>query len=97
MAWQAWKIDRALDDPETIHVRPRADTRWHPLDGGCWCGPQHEDLTDGGRPDGAFLARLVLHQPADGREPVGRVEYVTEGPTVLWDGTRIDPDPDPGA
>lgn len=92
MAWQPWKIDRAFDDPQAIHVRPRADLRWHPLNPRCWCRPRTEDLTDGGKPGGAFLARLVTHQPADGREPLERVEYVTEGPTVLWDGGRVGPE-----
>lgn len=58
-----WKTDPSFDATE-LHIRPRADTRWHPLDAGCWCGP----LVKGEATDGEGVAQVYVHRPADGRE-----------------------------
>lgn len=58
-----WKIDTDLEG-EYIHIRPRADIWWHPLDTGCWCDPVEKaaETSDGG------IVLTYLHNAADGRE-----------------------------
>ena len=59
----AWKIDTSFDG-EAVHIRPRADLRWHPLDPACWCTPEQQTPEPA---DGATLPTYV-HQAADGRD-----------------------------
>ena len=59
----AWKVDTSFDD-EVIHIRPRGDLWWHPLDVGCWCEPEERAPE---RPDGR-LVLVYVHRAADGRE-----------------------------
>jgi hypothetical protein len=54
-----WKTDRGIADPSEVHVRPRDDLMWHPLDMHCVCGPRVEH-----RPPGW----VVIHHSLDGRE-----------------------------
>jgi len=75
-----WKVQRAITDPDEIHIRPRNDRRWHPPAADCWCGPKAENLGCGAG------HRLVTHQAADGRTPLGRVDGVEEGPVDRWAG-----------
>jgi hypothetical protein len=50
-----------------LHVIPDADTWPHIARFDCWCGPD-VDVVD--RDDGS-RGGLVVHKPADGREPIG--------------------------
>lgn len=58
-----WKIDTSYDG-EVIHIRPRGDLWWHPLDVECWCDPVEKaaETSDGG------IVLTYLHNAADGRE-----------------------------
>lgn len=56
-----WKVDLDFAGT-TIHIRPRADLWWHPLDPGCWCTPVEETAP----PDGGIVI-AYLHNAADGR------------------------------
>lgn len=58
-----WKIDTDFAG-DVIHIRPRADLWWHPLDTGCWCGPDERaaETSDGG------VVLTYVHNAADGRE-----------------------------
>lgn len=58
-----WKLDHSFD-AAAVHIRPRADTIWHPLDDGCVCGPVVQPCRR--RPGGD--AWLVIHHSLDGRE-----------------------------
>lgn len=59
----AWKIDQAIGGEE-IHIRPRGDLVWHPLEENCVCGPERtEALTSDGD-----LVPVIVHQALDGRE-----------------------------
>lgn len=62
-----WKID--LDhDEQAVHVRPRGDVVWHPLDSRCHCIPTSDvaELRDcQGRP---LHLPVYFHVALDGRE-----------------------------
>jgi hypothetical protein len=58
-----WKIDTDFTD-DAIHIRPRADLWWHPLEVDCWCGPAE---TAPATSDGGVVLTYV-HNAADGRE-----------------------------
>jgi hypothetical protein len=58
-----WKIDLSLDG-DVIHIRPRADLWWHPLEVGCWCQPREETA----RQHDGCLVLVYVHTAADGRE-----------------------------
>ncbi len=62
-----WKVDLDFDG-EALHVRPRDDRVWHPLDAGCHCLPPGEvaELRDS---DGDPVHLPVfLHVALDARE-----------------------------
>jgi hypothetical protein len=82
VVWQPWKVDRALADPDEVHVRPRADLRWHQPDGGCWCGPKQQDLSC----SVGHRLMLVTHRAVDGRPALERITHIAAGPTAAWEG-----------
>jgi hypothetical protein len=61
-----WKVDTSLAGDE-IHVRPRNDLMWHPLDPRCACGPQEQTVPLSGGSEPAEAA-VYLHAALDGRE-----------------------------
>lgn len=58
-----WKIEATFGG-DAVHVRPRADLRWHVLDESCWCGPARcaAETSDGDE------IPVWQHIAADGRE-----------------------------
>lgn len=57
-----WKLTAGYDNT-TVHLRPRNDRAWHPLDEDCHCGPKPMRLPGDGR-------QLYVHTALDGRGPV---------------------------
>jgi hypothetical protein len=59
-----WKLDPDLDGID-LHVRPRDDVIWHPLDPDCVCGPRATEArhTTTGRE-----TTMYVHHSLDGRE-----------------------------
>lgn len=58
-----WKLCVSFDGTE-LHLRPRDDLMYHPLDSACFCGPQTQPVE---RIDGVELT-AVIHHSLDGRE-----------------------------
>lgn len=61
-----WKIDYDMAE-EALHVRPRADAMWHPLEAACRCLPASEvaEVRDGyGTP---VHLPVYFHVAQDGR------------------------------
>lgn len=60
-----WKIDLTFDADE-LHVRPRDDLAWHPLERDCPCRPR-EDTAQLLGPDGRVDLPVFFHAALDGR------------------------------
>lgn len=58
-----WKTEASYAG-DAVHIRPRDDLRWHPLDETCWCGPARAEAET---LDGEDVP-VWQHIAADGRE-----------------------------
>jgi hypothetical protein len=62
-----WKVDLAFDGT-ALHVRPRADARWHPLAEDCHCIPTQNTAEVHDSDGDPVTLPVYFHTALDGRE-----------------------------